>query len=456
MASLRKESDRGRTGWRLQFRQDGLRRSLWLGDMSKRAADTVARHIDELARAHAANTQPEPDAQRWATGLNGRIRETLERWDLVDPEPKRNDDADRFLGAFCDKYIKGRTDVTDDTREKYGHTKRYLIGMFGEDRLLKSITKADAKAWQRWLMQQPTRIDKKGNVIRTMAESTASKLVKNAKMMFNDAVDARLIDESPMDAIKGGDEVNRERDYFIDRPTTSVVLEACTDHEWRLIFALARFGGFRVCEILNVGWSDILWEQNKIRNDSPKTGLRFVPIFPELAPILAAAFEAAPPGQVRCLERYARNANLGTTMKRIIKLAGLQPWEKTFQNLRATRRTELEECLPNHVVNAWIGHSARTAEKSYLQVTPSHWAIGATMATGSDTSTAGGVTGGVVPADQGPSGRPKILEPNEKTRKTLGFAGSGSLQIDDIAPRVGLEHFDRFVTAGRNQQLAVG
>ena len=74
-------------------------------------------------------------------------------------------------------------------------------------------------------------------------------------------------------------------------------------------------------------------------------------------------------------------------MNRIIERAGLKPWEKTFQNLRASRRTELEERFPRHVCDAWIGHSSKVAETSYLQVTPDHWALGASMSTGSDTAT---------------------------------------------------------------------
>ena len=57
--------------------------------------------------------------------------------------------------------------------------------------------------------------------------------------------DARLLTESPMLVIKGGSEVNRDRDHFIDRPTATTVLKGCPDHEWRLIFALARYVGLR-------------------------------------------------------------------------------------------------------------------------------------------------------------------------------------------------------------------
>ena len=129
----------------------------------------------------------------------------------------------------------------------------------------------------------------------------------------------------------------------------------------------------RRCELLSINWTDILWDESKLRIDSPKTGLRFCPIFPGLLPYLEAAFDQADVGQIRCVERYKRAANLGTQMNRIIESAGVVPWEKTFQNLRASRRTELEEQFPTHVVNAWMGQSTRVARESYLQVTPMHW-----------------------------------------------------------------------------------
>jgi len=53
--------------------------------------------------------------------------------------------------------------------------------------------------------------------------------------------------------------------------------------------------------------------------------------------------------------------------------AGLEPWPKLFQNLRATRETELAETYPMHVVCAWIGNSAAIAAKHYLQVTDEHF-----------------------------------------------------------------------------------
>ena len=66
--------------------------------------------------------------------------------------------------------------------------------------------------------------------------------------------------------------------------------------------------------------------------------------------------------------------NLRTQMLKIISRAGLKPWPKLFQNLRATRETELAEKFPIHVVCAWIGNTPRVAKDSYLQVTDDHFA----------------------------------------------------------------------------------
>ena len=46
---------------------------------------------------------------------------------------------------------------------------------------------------------------------------------------------------------------------------------------------------------------------------------------------------------------------------------------KITTNMRSTRRTELDDVFPTHVVNEWLGHSSEIAERHYQQVTPDHW-----------------------------------------------------------------------------------
>jgi len=158
-------------------------------------------------------------------------------------------------------------------------------------------------------------------------------------------------------------------------------LDACPDAQWRLIFALTRFGGIRCpSELVLLTWEDIQWDKGRICVHSPKTerhqghASRIIPLFPELLPHLQAVFDEAKPGTKWVITRYRlSNNNLRTQLTRIIRKAGLNPWPKLFQNLRSTRETELSDIYPIHVVCAWIGNSALVAKKNYLQVTDDHF-----------------------------------------------------------------------------------
>ena len=128
-------------------------------------------------------------------------------------------------------------------------------------------------------------------------------------------------------------------------------------------------------EVLTLKWSDVDWTQGKLRIDSPKNGLRYCRLFAEHRPVLHAARDAADGTSEWVVSKYrSSQKNLRTRMHRILAFAGLEGWPKLFVNLRASRRTELQELFPDHVINAWLGHSSRVAEKHYLQVTSEHWA----------------------------------------------------------------------------------
>ncbi len=111
-----------------------------------------------------------------------------------------------------------------------------------------------------------------------------------------------------------------------------------------------------------------------MRVDSSKTGLRFVPMLPEVRLALTEARDAAPDGSIRCVEEYPEDCeNLRQQFGRILERAHVEPWERLFHNLRASCRTELQESLPDHVINSWLGQSSRVAESHYLTVHQEHW-----------------------------------------------------------------------------------
>ncbi len=103
---------------------------------------------------------------------------------------------------------------------------------------------------------------------------------------------------------------------------------------------------------------------------------RMVLIFAELAPFIESCWATAEPGiDPHVIRRYrGASTNLRTQLDRIIVRAGLTPWPKRFQNFRSTRRTELDDEYPSHLVDRWMGHGARIAREHYDQVTDAHLA----------------------------------------------------------------------------------
>ena len=242
------------------------------------------------------------------------------------------------------------------------------MGYFGLDKPLQEISEGDAEEWRRWLASD-----------QGLADNTIRRRCGIAKQFFRFALRKRLIQQNPFADLRGcGVRENRQRDYFITREEDAKVLEACPDAQWRLLFALSRFGGLRCpSEHLGLRWGDIDLAGNRMVVHSPKTehhadgGVRQVPIFPELRPYLEAVFEEAEPGTIYVITRYRdQDTNLRTQLQKIIKRAGLTPWPKLWQNLRATRATELvSEGWPEYKVCKWLGHTKLVAEKHYWQVT---------------------------------------------------------------------------------------
>ena len=83
-----------------------------------------------------------------------------------------------------------------------------------------------------------------------------------------------------------------------------------------------------------------------------------MPMFPELVERFQAVFDEAEPGTEYVITRYRHmGVNLRTQMMRYLKAAKLTAWPKLWQNLRASRATELADTYPSHVCTAWLGHS---------------------------------------------------------------------------------------------------
>ena len=346
---------------------DGERKQIRLGKVPMKSAQTVKTRVENILAAQLAGHAIDGDTAVWLGERDSVLYDKLAAVGLVPPREPKPDDKPQgvTLAAFITQYIAARPGMKPNTLKNYRQTERSLVDYFGKDRLLSEVTAGDCDDWK-------AAQEAKGN-----APATIGRNVKRARQFFRAAIRKRLLADNPMQDVKAPSQVNTARAFYVSREATEKIIAACPDAEWRLIIALARYGGLRTpSETFALTWADVDWERNRIRVPSPKTAChagresRMLPLFPELRPHLEAVFDEAEPGTVHVIAQHRiASANLRTTLERICKRAGVELWERAFQNMRASRETELTQEHPLHVVVAWLGNSAPIAARHYLQVT---------------------------------------------------------------------------------------
>jgi integrase len=339
------------------------RKVVRLGKVPMRIAEEVQRRIELLATSAETKTSPDRETTAWASGLESTLYDRLAKLRLV---PKRATPEQATLGAFLANYISIRTDIKPATLRSVNLSRRKLEGFFGVSKPLEDVTEGDADEFRLMLA-------------KTLKQNSIRLTCVHSRQFFQAAVKRRLIASNPFGEMKSmSPTANKAREYFVSRTDAEKVLDACPDAQWRLVFSLARFGGLRCPSEFGLRWSDVDWARGRMTIHSPKTERhegkdeRTIPIFPELRPYLEAAWEQAEAG-AEFIVPWSSRKNLGWSMAKIVRSAGLTPWPKLFQNMRSTRETELAEQFPIHVVCAWMGNSKAVATKHYLQVTDGHF-----------------------------------------------------------------------------------
>ena len=356
MASLNSKNG----SYRITFGLHGKRMTIYTGKMELREAERLRDKVKELARIKDRNGRIEDseDIFKWVSKIIGtKLHDKLVNIGLVKAI------KDTQLESFIDAYIASRTDIKVTTRTKHVFSKKLIVKHLGADTDIRHITFAHVSEFKAALMTK-------------YASATVGLTLVRGKQFFAHAVDAGIINRNPFDKLKMPSQKNPSRLFFVDRETSQKVLDACPNLQWRLIFSLARFGGLRIpSELIGLQWSDVLWAEKKMRVSSPKTehhegkDHRWVPLFPEILEPLERAWEEAKEGDQFIFPRkFTKESNIRKRLTGIIKKAGLSPWPKVFQNLRASRETELCKDFPLHVAAKWIGNSPTVAIGHYLTV----------------------------------------------------------------------------------------
>lgn len=363
MASIAKEPNGRR---RIQFTDaGGTRRTIRLGKVTAKEAESIRTRVELLLSALITGSPIDADTARWLASIGDDLHDRIARVGLV----RARSATHATIGAVLDACFEN-LDVKPSTRVRYDQTRKLLIEHFGEDRPIRTIRPIDADTWRTWLID------------RGYAPSKVSREVSMARMFFRQAIRWEMIPSNPFEGVRAGSQINRERMHYVDPETAARLIDACPSHDWRCIVALARWGGLRCpSEVLRVRWADVDWHRARLRVTSPKTehhagkGSRVIPLFPELREVLLRAFEAAEEGAAYVVAGYRDStaANLRTHLLRIIDRAGLTPWPRLFNAMRASRATELAAEHPAAVCTAWLGHTAAIAEAHYHMVRDSDY-----------------------------------------------------------------------------------
>jgi integrase len=347
------------------FGQSGPRKCIRLGRVSAKTADSFKGYLEALLAAKLAGRTPDNQVLTWLADLPDTMHAKLASFGLVEPRTPKQPGQAILLGAFLHTYIEGRCDVKLGTKTILGHTKRNLIAHFGKDKPLRDITPGDADQFRLFLVGQG------------LAAATVRRRLGISKQYFRAAVRSGYVQANPFADQKVQVKGNMERFHFVTPDEYRALLDACPSTEWRVLVAMARIGGVRVpSETQGLKWTGIDWGRSRMTIRSPKTehhgaehAERQVPLFPEMYAELTRALAEAEPGAEYVVgpKHRAGVKNLRTHLERIIRRAGLVPWPKPLQNMRASREIELCQTFPEHVVAKWMGHTQSVAREFYLQ-----------------------------------------------------------------------------------------
>ena len=137
---------------RISFVGPEGRKTIYLGKVSRKAADSVNLRVEAIL---AANEQGQPldfETAGWLARLPDTFYRKLAASGLVSPREPKPEAKAVALGVFLKEYVDGRTDIKPRTRINLDQARGNLLRFFGADRRLDTITPGDADDFRLNLM----------------------------------------------------------------------------------------------------------------------------------------------------------------------------------------------------------------------------------------------------------------------------------------------------------------
>jgi integrase len=295
------------------------------------------------------------------------------------------------LADWLETHLNEHPKLAKRTKMKYATSVKSLVAYFG-DIFLTDVTHEKAALYRVHLVDSGLEL------------ATVSKMIGVARLFFREACLRKLIDDNPFQRVETGSQVNKKRDYLVSKEEYDSLITACTPayeaacakpkHKGliytlgviraRLVIALGQAGLRIPSELVGLRRSEVDLKKNCFVVYSPKTerkgkSQRTVPIFDldepyiKLRQYLLDAINEMPEGEDRVFPEIHPETSMQKFINDLAVHAGIKLWPKPFQNMRSTCATVLLEVVDRYVVNDWLGHTDKVADKHYRQVTSNHF-----------------------------------------------------------------------------------
>jgi integrase len=306
------------------------------------------RHIGDVSRAEAMMRC-------------GEIQRELDATPLIEPDSIESW-SHRFF-AMCGK-------LTRETRQLYDLTFLRLIAHLGAGKRLDEVTDADARSFVAYLESL-----RKGDGA-AHSSSSINRHLRDAHRIWAIAIEARLTTTNPFAsrAAKEGRQKHRVGVAFsryVPLSELALLLKACPNESWRLVFQVARLAGLRRNEIERLEWGNIDLQARTITvegdfedgasREGTKKRRRVVPVVPELYEVLANH-----PSRTGLLVDVPTD-NFERAARGIVTASGVEFYGKPLHALRAAFENDMMDRHPIQDVAEWLGHSVEVAMRHYRQ-----------------------------------------------------------------------------------------
>ena len=337
----------------IRFMLDKKRQTLFLGKRSD--AKVVFEMFSRLLEAKENNASVPPYINAWVENLDKPTYARLHSFGLVEVRP-----GTITIRELYQKWKNYPVERKENTLLNNRTAYLRVIDFFDPETKVEDITEEDALKFKNFLTK------------RKYAPATVTGVIKKLNGWFGLGIRLKLVKENPFKYVKCESQVNESRKVYVRPEWYPLLLAACPNQSWRTLISLCRIGGLRCdSETSILRWSDVDWKKDRITVRSPKTERykgkeqRVIPLFPELKTELLRQKKVTGKAQFVLPDNFTR-ANTQNRLNTIIARAGIVPWTKPFQNMRASREVDLLQSFPAHVVAAWIGHSVAIETRHYV------------------------------------------------------------------------------------------